>query len=127
ARTVRRVRIQRFIGVKESSPTRTIYLQGTAGVPTKELRPETTLDESPGTRHFSGAHGLCLCSVDAGGPGESSDQRLTGRSSTVGSNGPLSVPRMGEAFSPAPQASASPCGTKNITCGNQGPAESSLT
>src|SRR6185312_134705 len=73
-----------------------------------------------------GLQGLCWCSLDGDGAGEPSDQRLTGMNNTLGSNELPSAPRMGEAFSPAPQAAASPCGTKNITWGSQGPAESSL-
>src|SRR3984893_17915370 len=79
-----------------------------------------------GIRTVTATHGLCWCSVAGEGAGEPSDQRRTGISSTVGSNALPSVPRMGEASSPAPQGTASPCGTKNITCGNQGPAASSL-
>src|SRR5262249_39155306 len=67
------------------------------------------------------------CGVSGGGAGEPSDQRRTGTNRTVGSNGVLSAPRMGEASSPAAHTVAWPCGTKNITCGSHGPAASSLT
>jgi hypothetical protein len=52
----------------------------------------------------SGRHGLCWCSKT--GDGVPSDQRGTGIYSTVGSKTLPSPPKIGESFSPAPQAMA---------------------